>query len=185
MRYSQLSVVLVLIFLALTGFPTEASGPVEGGRRVRLDDEPVGPYLLRVATSPNPPTVDNLYVEVRVKEAVSGRILTDAQVTVQAEPEGETGEVLLEIATHDFAPIPTEYAAHLRVPATGLWKITVRIDSELGPAEVSFLERVSNPLAVGTLIAVGAPLAGLAALVLIFLWLQRNAKRDTLNGTPA
>lgn len=159
-----------------------ASGPGEGGRRVRLDDEVVGPYLVRVVTSPTPPRVENLYVEVRIQDARSSQVILDAQVTILTSPEGEPTPTLREVATHDIAPIPTEYAAHLVIPEAGLWKITIQIDSNLGPAEVDFLARVSEPSSIGVIFAVGAPIVGIVILAMIFLRLQRasqEAQKDS------
>ncbi|NIS82069.1 MAG: hypothetical protein GTO14_18105 [Anaerolineales bacterium] len=179
-----LFITFLLVFLPASR-PILASGPGEGGRRVRLDDEPVGPYLLRVVTSPTPPQVENLNVEVRVTDAATGQVLTGAEVKIRAEHTEIAAGILEEVASHDIAPIPTEYAAHLLIPKPGLWKITIKIVSELGSAETSFLERVRNPPAIGVLIAVGAPVAGLLALVGFFFWLQRNTSRERENGHEA
>lgn len=156
-----------------------ASGPGTGGRRVRLNDEPAGPYLVRAVTSPTPPLVENLYVEVGVNSAATGKPLTDLEVVVLASPVGFEAPSLRESATHDIAPIPTEYAAHLLIPAAGTWRVTIQINGPDGPAEVEFLERVSNPTSIAGWIAVGAPLGGLALLIGIYLWLQRKQEKPS------
>jgi hypothetical protein len=168
--------ILCWILCSMLLFPARASasGPGEGGRRVHLEDEPVGPYLLRVVTSPTPPRVENLYIEVRILEALTSHTIIDADVTILASPEDEPSLTLQEVATHDIAPIPTEYAAHLVIPEAGLWKITVQVESSLGAAEVEFLARVSEQSSIGVIFAVGAPVAGIAVLALIFYRLQRS-----------
>jgi hypothetical protein len=182
-----LVVILFWTFWEMVLSPSQAfaSGPGEGGRRVRLDDEAAGPYLVRVVTSPTPPRVENLYVEVRVLESNSSQVIVDAQVTILAAPEGEPTPTLREVATHDIAPIPTEYAAHLVIPEAGLWRITIQVESDMGMAEVEFLARVSKPSSIGVIFAVGAPVVGIAILALIFLRLQRatqEAQKDS--NTP-
>lgn len=169
---------LALLLVTLVAVPAAAEGPGTGGRRVMLDEEPAGPYLLRVVTSPTPPRVENLYVEIRVTEAAGGATVTDAEVWARAEPtEGQAPPVESE-ASHDIAPIPSEYAAHLPVSAAGVWRVTVTIDGPQGPAEVSFLTRVSGSTAVGSVIAVGLPVVGLLLLAAVFFWLQRNEERQ-------
>lgn len=140
-----------------------------------MQDEQAGPYLVRVVTSPNPPRVGNLYVEVRVTDPASGRALTDLDVYAQAEPAEGEGRPISTQASHDIAPIATEYAAHLPVESAGIWRVTVEIDGAQGHGEVSFLSRVSGSAAVGSVIAVGLPFAGLALLILLFVWLQRSS----------
>jgi hypothetical protein len=162
---------------ALLAVPASAAGPGEGGRRIRLDQAPAGPYRLRALTSPNPPTVENLYIEVRVVEAASGRVLADPRVHILVEPVDADGMAFEVEATHDIAPVPSEYAAHLPVPSTGVWRITVRVDGPLGAGEAGFLERVTRPTRLGAWVAIGAPVAGLLALAGVFFWLQRQARR--------
>jgi hypothetical protein len=147
-----------------------------------LDDEPVGPYLLRVVTSPTPPRVENLYLEVRVIDAVDRKILTNLNVTVSAfSTEGEAISVDA-VATHDIAPIPDEYAAHVLIPRAGVWNIVVHIEGPLGAAEVSFLERVSSPSSLGPIISIGAPFGGLAILIFFFLRMQRRSGEEGEEG---
>ncbi len=166
---------LVLITFCIPNQQAFADGPGTGGRRIRLDEEPAGPYLLRVVTSPTPPRVENLYVEVRVTEVESRRILSDLSVTVTAfSTDGEVIKVVA-IATHDIAPIPDQYAAHVLIPRAGVWNIVVHVYGPLGAGEVSFLERVSSPSSLGPIISLAAPFGGLAILIFIFLRMQRRS----------
>lgn len=169
---------LVAFAAAALAAPVSAAGPGEGGRRIRLDQAPAGPYLLRALTSPNPPTVENLYLEVRVVEAASGRVVTDARVWASVEPVDAAGAPFEVEATHDIAPVPSEYAAHLPVPATGVWRITLRVDGPPGAGEASFLERVTRPTRLGAWVAIGAPVLGLLGLAAVFLVLQRQTRAD-------
>jgi hypothetical protein len=123
--------------------------------------------------------VENLYLEVRVVDEASSKILTDLDVTVSAHStEGEKTTIDV-VATHDIAPIPDEYAAHLLIPRAGVWSIVVRVDGPLGTGEVSFLERVSSPSSLGPILSVGAPFGGLAILIIVFLRMQRRSEEET------
>jgi hypothetical protein len=95
-----------------------------------------------------------------------------------AEPTEFEGEQLKELATHDYAPIPIEYAAHVLVYEKGVWNITVLVEGEMGRGEVSFQERIMAPVNLGWLVAIGPPVAGLVILVYIFLRLQRSAQQE-------
>lgn len=168
-----------LLCASLLGFTVAyASGPGEGGRRVRLENEPAGPYLIRVVTSPTPPTVENFNIEVKVLRQETGGELLDAEVLVMAQPEGFSAASISEIATHEFAPLPTEYAAHLAIPEAGLWLVTVQVQTDLGFGEVSFYQQISNPPRLGALISIGAPVGGLLILGMVFFWLQKMSASE-------
>jgi hypothetical protein len=162
---------LGLVLLTLLAAPALAEGPGTGGRRVMLDDEAAGPYLIRVVTSPTPPRVENLYVEVRVLDAETLNPVTDATVWARAEPTEDQAQVVQSQASHDIAPIPTEFAAHLPVEASGVWRVVITINEQ---HQVSFLTRVGGSTAVSTVLAIGLPVAGLGVLIGVFLYLQRQ-----------
>ncbi len=174
-RILKILITLVLI-TSVSSTAVYAEGPGTGGRRVKMDQEAAGPYLVRVVTSPTPPKVDNYYLEIRVMDAESGEIIRDMDVLVKAIPVEGQWEPLEAVATHDIAPIPGEYAAHLLIPTAGVWEVQVLIDGELGAAQVSFLERITTPSALGPILSVGAPFAGLVILIVAFLWLQRKSQ---------
>lgn len=171
-----LAVSMLFAITAFLGYSTaQASGPGVGGRRVRLDNEPGGPYLIRAVTSPTPPLVENFNVEVKVVAAETGQEVLDAQVLIKAEPVDFEATSMAAIATHDFAPLPTEYAAHLLIPDSGLWLVSIQVESERGYGEVSFYQQISKPSNLGAVVSIGAPVGGLLLLVLVFYWLQKNS----------
>ena len=65
-----------LICFAQLALPVQAyaEGPGTGGRAIRLENEPAGPYLLRVVTSPTPPRTGSLFVEVRVIDGATEKL---------------------------------------------------------------------------------------------------------------
>jgi len=142
--------------------------------RARLEDEPAGPYLLRVVSSPSPPRVGSLYLEVRVTEASSGREITDATVwTAATFVDGEAPPLEVE-AVHAIAPIPTEYASHLPVSRSGVWNVTITVDGIPGHGETSLLLQILETSSISAVVSVGLPVAGLAALGIVFYLLQRK-----------
>ena len=169
------AMITVLVDLLLTmPSPAYGEGPGTGGRQIRLDDEPAGPYLLRVVSSPTPPRVENLYLEVRVTEASSGREVTDATVWTSASFVDGEAEPLRVEAVHAIAPIPTEYGSHLPVPRAGTWEITIEVEGPPGEGKTSLMIQILEQSSINAYVSVGLPVAGLAILGLIFLLLQRN-----------
>jgi hypothetical protein len=174
---------LTFLTISMLGYAEGyASGPGVGGRRVRLDNEPAGPYLLRAVTSPTPPTIENFNVEVKVVAMETGLEVLDAMVVVLADPVELEATSLREIATHDFAPLPTEYAAHLAIPEVGLWLVTIEVESDLGSGEVNFYQQITNPPNLGVWVSVGAPVGGLLLLMVVFFWLQKNSAGTKLRS---
>ena len=173
---------IIATLFILFGVPLEswASGPGVGGRRVRLDNESAGPYLLRAVISPTPPQVGNFNVEVRVEDQ-TGLVIKDANVIISAAPSDHESQEMQAIANHEYAPLPSEYAAHLPVPTAGLWEITIRVESSLGVGQVAFFQQISNPSSISAWLSVGAPFAGLLLLALLFLWLQRQSREPEID----
>jgi hypothetical protein len=153
------------------------------GQRIRLDDQPMGPWVVRVLTSPYPPRPDDFLVEVRVKDAGTGEVRQDLEVWIEARQEGESvGSVRVpaeqnqDPASSDCrgcAKIPGEYAAQVPVPAAGIWLITVSVDGPEGHGQGGFAERVSSSLGLGAWMSALLPFAGLALLVLGYAALVR------------
>lgn len=179
----RLATTLALSVL-LTG-AANASGPGTGGRRVRLDNYATGPYLLRAVTSPTPPRQGDFNVEVRVLDAATGQVLTGAMVTIRIEPVDHPGTILEEQATHAYAPLPEEYAAHVPPDTTGLWLVAIHVQTELGTGDASFYQEVAAPSTLGGILSVGLPFAGLLLLVLFFFWMQRKSTQvEGSSGSP-
>jgi hypothetical protein len=175
--------ITLLVLLGISSVQiASASGPGTGGRRVRLDNYPAGPYLLRAVTSPTPPRQGDFNVEVRVLNAGTGSVITGADVLIRIEPVEHEGTPLEGQATHAYAPLPEEYAAHVPPDSKGLWLVSIRVETELGIGEASFYQDVAAPTTIGGALSVGLPFAGLLLLVLLFFWLQRNSNRTRSPG---
>ena len=180
-RFILFIVAIVLFMLPSSGW---ASGPGTGCRRVRLDNEPSGPYLLRAVISPTPPKVRDFNVEVRVEDQ-AGTVIENAVVMITAAPSDHESETIQATATHEYAPVPSEYAAHLPVATAGLWEITIQVESSLGVGQVSFFQQVARPSSINAWLSVGVPFAGLFLLALLFLWLQKQSTGQEGASDPA
>lgn len=177
-RHTAATLLVLAALLLLVVAQAEAGGPGTGGRRVRLEDEPAGPYLVRVVTSPTPPRVEMLYLEIRVEEAASGALVQDATVLVRADYLDGAAPSVEGQATHAIAPNPVEYGVHLPVSEAGRWEISVQIEGGAGSGEIRFEERISRSTSLSTILVIGLPIGGLTALIAVFLGLQRQRDRS-------
>lgn len=161
MKPKLLTVAAVALLLLYPG-GAQASGPGTGGRTIELQDQPAGPYLVTVFSSPAPPVTENLYLEIRVKDSESARVIAGGSVFVRAEPAGFQAEPVMVEATHDIAPLEIDFAAHLPLPSPGTWHITLEIDGPRGAASLAFPLQVNRTSAGSPLTWPLAFLAGLA-----------------------
>lgn len=165
-----ISAILIFGFLFLSFAPSlYAIGPGTGSSRIRIDSEPIGPYVLLVATSPLPITVGQMNVWVRVMDTEGRQALRDAVVNIEATPVNG-GEMVTGMATHQNAGNEIDYVAHLEVEQAGDWQVRVTVENELGQAEVSFNETVTSSLNLGMIIGMGVPFVVLIVVVGVYLW---------------
>ncbi|HEX9681353.1 MAG TPA: hypothetical protein VGA32_07855 [Anaerolineales bacterium] len=165
---ARLSIVLLLA-LPLSAHAQE---PGTGGRQIRLEDAPAGPYRVRALTSPIPPTVGELFVEVRITDPATGVVTEDVEVEILATPLEGDGTGLTAQALTELAPTPREFAALLPVPKPGFWRVVVRVRGPQGSGEAEFVERVVAYTHWIHVLSVGAPVAGLLGL----LWFYNRAR---------
>jgi hypothetical protein len=147
--------ILVLIILTARAAAAENLGP-GGGSRLIVGDEIVGAYRLLATSSPNPATTGTVTYVVRVSDPQSGAKVRDVQVAVElTSPDGAT--VLEEAATHQNAGNDIDYAAHIPIQQAGSWNGVIRVSGSAGSSEVKFLQTVSTPRTISTVILVGIP----------------------------
>ena len=172
LRTSSGILIIALLFLLLIQ-PLLASGPGTGGSKIRIDNEPAGPFVLLVATSPLPITVGQMSVWVRVMDTNGENALRDAVVKIEATPAGG-GDLVTGAATHQNAGNEIDYVAHLDVERTGDWNVKVMIEDDLGQAEVAFTETVAGGLSAGLIVGLAVPFVFLLIVVGVYLW-RRSA----------
>ncbi len=173
---------LSIVVLLAVPFSAHAQEPGTGGRQIRLEDAPAGPYRVRALTSPIPPTVGELFVEVRVTDPAMGVVTEDVEVEIVATPlEGE-GSGLTAQALPELAPTPREFAALLQVPKPGFWRVVVRVRGPQGSGEAEFVERVVAYTHWIHILAVGAPLGGLLGLLWFYTRVRRGPSSTPLAG---
>ncbi len=169
-----IGVVAALLWVVVGAQSALASGPGTGGRTIELEDQPAGPYLVSVYSSPAPPVTDKLYLEIRVKDAESLRVIAGGIVMVRAEPVGFEAANVESEATHAIAPLIIDFAAHLPVSRPGTWQITIDIDGPRGPASLSFPLQINRTTQSSPLLW---PVAFLAAVGLVWAMVASRRHR--------
>lgn len=169
-----LLVALALLLIILTARAAAAENLGPGGSRVIIGDQVVGPYRLLVTSSPNPATTGTVTFVVRVSDPQSGVIVRDAQVEVTLT-KGATS--IAKPATHEDAGNAVDYAAHVDLNEQGSWNGLLRVSGPAGASETPFLQQVTTPRTLNTVILVGIPFAAII-VVFVAMWLVRTRKGD-------
>jgi len=125
-------VFVILVALLLAVSPVWANGGT-----IQVPEQPVGPYLVTVYTSPSPFRAGPVDISVVVFDQQRA-LVNDAQVTVTTEPLGHAGSGGSYPATHDQADIKSYYAAKFDLPASGQWRITVDVQGAQGSGTTTF-----------------------------------------------
>ncbi len=163
-----LPLLLLCCLLALPR-PVLAEGPLSGGTRLYIEDEPLGPFTVSSFAAPNPPvTTDNLWVTAQVRDGA--RAVLDARVWITVTPLGGGAPERAE-ARHELAAQPLDYTAFLPVPAEGLYHVLIEMEHPQGNGTASYDVNVSEPLTRWIILLLGLPF-GLAAL-----WVARRMGR--------
>lgn len=173
---------VIICFVAHSLFLGEAlaHGP-EGSSKIRVNNEPVGPYILLVATSPEIMIVGSMNVWVRVEDEETDKLLRDAVVMVEATPH-DGGSKITAQATHEHAGNAFDYVAHLQIEDSGQWDFTVTVVDDPGQADFTFSDTVRGGSPTNLITALGIFLVVLV-LAVGFL-LARQSARVTQHEEP-
>ena len=180
MKRIRFRLIVIIMFGILLGQTTVgialAIGPGTGGSKIRVNEEPVGPYVLLIATSPLPVTVDQqMSVWVRVTDPATESLLRDSVVMVEITSR-DTDLTLAEQATHKNAGNDFDYVAHFDVENTGLWDVTVTVEDEPGIADVSFTETISSGVNARVIIGLAIPFVIIAAVIGVYVWRRSGSQ---------
>lgn len=169
---------LALAMLLVVGIPgfaaAENLGP-GGGTRVITGDELVGPYRLFITASPEPAQIGQVTFVVRITDPRTGDKIKDAEVRVALKLP-DSGVSFDQIASHQDAGSPVDYAAHIQLDQPGQYEGVVRILTAAGPTEVRFTQRILAPRTTSTLFVLALPFAA-ALIVLGGFWYLRAGRR--------
>lgn len=124
---------VLLALIALTGVHAARA---DGGRlRFR---QPAGPFIVTLFTTPDPLTVGPADFSVAVERAGQPGLVEDADVTLVLTSSAHNQPIVLH-ATHAGATSKWLQAANFRIPARGVWRVTVvvRRGKEAGQCSAS------------------------------------------------
>jgi len=160
---NSLPILFFVVMLLLFPFHVQAEGPLSGGTRVYIANEPLGPFEVTSFAAPNPPiTTDRLWVSAQIRDGT--KAVTDAKVWITVTSQ-ITGESQRQEAVHDLAATPLDYTAALDVKVDGKYEVLIEMSHAQGDGQISYLVHVSEPLTN----AIFLGMAGPAILIALFL----------------
>jgi hypothetical protein len=135
-----------------------------------------GPFEITLFSSPQPPRAGNVDLSVMLQKGTETILDADVKLRLVKTEKGTITEILAR-ATHALATNKLLYAATVKVPSTGMWRIEVQVNEGGKAADVSGNVEVlppQPPLLVYWPYFVLVPL-----IVLLFVvnrWLIRNRR---------
>ena len=123
---------LLLAILAVSGSPLALAN----GATIEVLQKSSGPFRITVGAIPIPPQAGFVHMTVTVAERGTLEPVTDAEVRVfvQREGEGRRGEALLL----NSPTAPEYYDANVDVPRAGTWLFSLEVTADQGKATVDF-----------------------------------------------
>ncbi len=114
------------------------------GGTLRLNNVPMGEYLVSAFTDPTPVQADSLDVSVLAVFRSSGEVAPDLSVTIRTRHIDGTSPGDTRLATREQADDPRYYATKFALGAEGTWEITVIVRGPEGEGEASFQIRARD-----------------------------------------
>ncbi len=150
------------------------------GGTVRLSERQGG-YRITVFTAPTPFRAGPVDISVLVQDALTGEPLPQAQVAVQASPQGQGTRAIRSAATTEAATNKLLHAALFELPEPGWWEMEVTIEGPRGSVQVGFTLAAADPpprwLALW-------PWIGWPALAIVLFALHQRLVRRKRPGAP-
>lgn len=137
-----------------------------------------GPFVITLFSSPEQPRVGNTDLSVMLQKAAGQSTILDAEMKLHLI-KTETGTIteIMVPATHARATNKLLYAAAVKLPSAGRWRIEVLVNEGGNSAEVSGNLNVLPPQAP---LAIYWPYFALVPLVALLFaanqWLRRNRR---------
>ena len=127
------AVVIILTAVASPLSLPEASA--NGGTRLIVNDERVGPHKFRLGILPGSPKVGNLHLSVLIQAAEGDTVIRDAQIVVHATGP-EPGMTAGPVKAKNTPLNPQLFDADLNLTALGSWVMTIETISNLGTSSL-------------------------------------------------
>jgi hypothetical protein len=169
------SIAILVLLLALV--PVAASAQETTG-------EVVGPYIVAIDISPDPPTARGVLVAVTVSDAVTGEPVDNADVRVLTvnEEDGTVGDT----PTRNSSTFSGYYRTPL-TPDPGTWSLQIAIASDLGEVAIDqppLVIPALNPPIAGTL-TYALIMAAIVGVSTYLWWSSRKARQRRAAASTA
>jgi len=115
------------------------------GGTVRLSEQR-GDYRITVFTSPTPLRAGPIDISVFVQDLATGEPAAGTRATVRATPRHPGSDTICQAATTAAATNKLYQAAVFDLTEPGWWDVTILIEGQPKPIEVSFAMEAGQPL---------------------------------------
>jgi hypothetical protein len=136
---------ILLLVLISSLIPHPSSLARADGGAVRLSEQK-GNYRITVFTAPTPLRTGPVDISVLVQNAATGELASGVRVTIKAERQGSPSDGVLHSATTEAATNKLYHVSNFDLPEPGRYSLEVRIDGDLGEAQVAFELQAAEPL---------------------------------------
>lgn len=165
----------MILFLAFLALALPSSAVANGGGITQLSRQPAGPYLVTATTSPSPLKVGLADVSVLVERADTEDLISDAHVSISAQPVDGGVTASTFAATHEQATNKLFYAANVALPQPARWQFQVHVAGAQGQGDAGFQADVQEASLFDEPFTI--PALGALGIGLLVWWSLRPPKR--------
>ena len=142
-----------------------APAVLANGGSLRLDREPLGPYVVSAWTEPAPPRTGRLDISVAVMKPETGAPVLDGEVRVRAQSVDSPGLPSIVVLGLGNGGNALLHHGEVALPRPGLWRLTILFGGPGGSGEADFALDVRQRAFWPWIIAVVAGLLFTAYLI--------------------
>ncbi len=156
------------------------------GSEVQRFQQVAGPYEISAAVVQSHLSLGMTLFAITVVDAVTGLPIPDARVLLTTEHD-ESGD-LGRGSAHNTPSFPDRYDSQMRLESSGLWHITIEVESSQGKVAVEMMQLnvpATRRISGGTFVFIGALILIVGGAAYIWWSTQRGRSRDPGTGaTP-
>ena len=166
--------IALLVSAAVASPPQTPDVSANGGTRLIVNDEKVGPHLFRLGILPGSPKVGNLHLSVLIQAVEGDDVIQDGQIIIHATGP-EPGIIAGPVHAKNAPLNPQLFEADIVLTTLGTWVMTLETKSELGESTLVIPLQVTEAEGVNLLIVIVFVVIILAIAALV--WSQKKQRK--------